>query len=615
MQYMPNRRKAVNPLFYNLDIRDSMDPDNETITMKPKFQSVFNIFQRILLLLIFTIPVFLIKIQAQQRINTSKPNIIFILTDDQRWDALGYAGNELAHTPAMDRLASEGLYFSHAMVSTPICAASRATILTGTYERTHRYDFQTSAIRAEFMETSYPLEMKKAGYYTGFYGKLGVKYDKEQALFDVFESYDRNGKYPDRRGYYYKTLNGDTVHLTRYTGQRALDFIDQAPEDKPFCLSLSFSAPHAHDPAELQYFWQEKSDAWLADREVPGPARGEDRFYDILPEAVREGFNRTRWYWRYDTPEKYQHSVKGYYRMIAGIDREIDAIRAKLKEIGQDKNTVIIVMGDNGYFLGERQLAGKWLMYDNSVRIPLIIYDPRNPKHQVIDQMALNVDIPSTILSLAGGDIPAGWQGESLVPFLTSESYSLKRDTALIEHLWEFDHIPPSEGLRTSQWKYLRYVNDRSIEELFNLELDPGETDNLVSNPAYQEKLIDFRKQLDRKAHKYQDPYVGPPSRLKVKLKSQTQSVEIKGFRPEYSWDLPVGAVEQQSYQILVASSRKNIEQNKGDVWNSGEVRLSENSNIIHQGESLRDGEQYYWKVRIWDSLHRLTRYSEVHSF
>ena len=109
-----------------------------------------------------------------------------------------------------------------------------------------------------------------------------------------------------------------------------------------------------------------------------------------------------RWAWRYDTPEKYQRSLKGYYRMISGIDLEIARIRKKLKEKGLDKNTVIIVMGDNGYFLGDRQMAGKWLMYDNSIRVPLIIYDPRVTKNRAIDEMVLNIDVPSTIAQLQG---------------------------------------------------------------------------------------------------------------------------------------------------------------------------------------------------------------------
>ncbi len=552
------------------------------------------------------------------------PNIIFILTDDQRWDALGYAGNELAHTPEMDRLASEGIYFSHAMVTTPICAASRATILTGLYERTHRYDFRNREIRPEYMQTSYPVELRKAGYYTGFFGKFGVKYPEADTLFDVFESYDRNNKFKDRRGYFYKTLGEDTVHLTRYTGQMAMEFLDSIPGDRPFCLSLSFSAPHAHDGAAEQYFWQDASDPILANMAIPDPDLAADTWFDRLPESVREGFNRTRWYWRYDTQEKAQHSIKGYYRMIAGIDREITAIREKLESNGLDDNTIIILMGDNGMLLGERQLTGKWLMYEQSIRVPLIIYDPRNPQHRDIDQLAMNIDIPSTILDLAGCQIPESWQGKSLVPFLNSTSYDLKRDTALIEHLWNFEHIPPSEGLRTSDWKYFRYVNDQSIEELYHLSVDPLETVNLAGDPDHQARMETFRSHLARQIHQYRDLYVGIPDGLKVNdgAPSNNQNTTNRisssvptNAHPHYSWNVPEGAGEQLSYQILVSGSQENINRNIGELWNSGEVASGEHNRIVHAGQTLLPGKEYYWKVRIWDGLHRLSDYSKVMSF
>ena len=355
-----------------------------------------NPIRRLLFAGVFALAVFTVRAQYD------KPNIIFILTDDPRWDALGYSGNEIIQTPEMDQLAEQGAYFRNAFVTTPICAASRASIFSGLHERTHKYTFQTGDMRSEYMAEAYPLVLRDAGYHTGFFGKFGVKFAGQEQLFDEFESYDRNNSYKDYRGYYYKTLGKDTVHLTRYTGQQALEFIENSPADRPFCLSLSFSAPHAHDGAPLQYFWQEEPGRLYQDMEIPGPALGEDRYFQQLPAPVREGFNRLRWTWRYDTPEKYQHSVKGYYRMIKGIDLEIAKIREKLKETGRDKNTVIILMGDNGYFLGERQLAGKWLMYDNSVRVPLIVYDPRVGKHLDIEEMALNVDIPSTLADLAG---------------------------------------------------------------------------------------------------------------------------------------------------------------------------------------------------------------------
>ena len=565
-------------------------------------------------LLLLLLCVFQFKLYSQQRTPGEKPNIIFILTDDQRWDALGYAGNELAHTPAMDQLAEEGTYFGHAMVTTPICAASRATLLTGLYERTHRYDFQSSKLKDEFLQVSYPKLLREAGYHTGFYGKLGVRTDMESALFDVYESYDRNNSYDDRRGYFYKTLNGDTVHLTRYTGQKALDYIDNT-SDQPFCLSLSFSAPHAHDRAEDQYFWQEETDGVLASSTVPPPALGDDRYFEQLPREVREGFNRTRWYWRYDTPKKYQHSVKGYYRMIAGVDLEITKIREKLEEKGIADNTVIILMGDNGYFLGERQLAGKWLMYDNSVRVPLIIHDPRANRHLDTDEMAMNVDVPSTILDMAGVDIPDSWQGKSLYPMVQGNSQKIGRDTALLEHLWEFDHIPPSEGVRTQDWKYLRYVNDQSIEELYDLKKDPQETRNLAEEAKYQETLAEMRAQCDALIQQYQDTTVGKPHGLTVELIRQPSSVAIADRSPEYQWQVPDGAFRQTSYQLLVASSAENLANNIGDVWDTGEVRSGKTFNIEHNRKPLEAGATYHWKVRLWDELHRLGPYSEPQSF
>ena len=549
---------------------------------------------------------------------SQKPNIIFILTDDQRWDALGYEGNKLIHTPEMDKLAKEGTYFKKALVTTPICAASRASILTGLTERRHRYNFQTGNIRASYMEKSYPRILKENGYYTGFFGKYGVRYDSLAKQFDVYDSYDRNNAYDDRRGYFYKTIDGDTVHLTRYTGHRALDFIDKMGEvapDKPFCLSLSFSAPHAHDKAEDQYFWQKTTDPLLQDTTMPAAKLADDKYFDAQPDFVKNGFNRLRWTWRYDTPEKYQHSVKGYYRMISGIDLEIAKIRAELKKKGLYKNTVIILMGDNGYFLGERQLAGKWLLYDNSIRVPMIIYDPRAHKHWDIDQMVLNIDIPPTILDFAGVKAPESWQGKSLVPLVETGKARFERDTVLIEHLWEFENIPPSEGVRTKDWKYFRYVDNKSVEELYNLKKDPQEIDNLAKKPKYREKQEAFRSATDRLAKKYSDSYSDGPSGLSVEFIRQPKNVKILDQTPEYGWVVPEKVITQSGYQILVASSKENINNNIGNVWDSGNVRSSKSSEVEHGGARLQDGNTYYWKVRIWDKDNRTTDYSETKSF
>jgi len=433
----------------------------------------------------------------------AKPNIIFILTDDQRWDALGYAGNKIIQTPEMDQLAKKGTYFRNAFVTTPICAASRASILTGMYERTHGYTFQQGPLKQPYMQLSYPVILKQQGYYTGFFGKLGVTYKDAVNLFNEAEIYDREDKFPNRKGYFYKTIGSDTVHLTRYTGHQAQQFIKNSPANQPFCMSLSFSAPHAHDSAPEQYFWQVKSNNRYAGVTIPPPLLGDEKYFKALPKEVQEGFNRLRWTWRFDTPEKYQHSVKGYYRMISEIDDEIGELRKLLDEKGIANNTVIIFMGDNGYFLGERQLAGKWLMHDNSLRVPLIIYDPREKENNDIDDMVLNIDVSKTILDMAGVKPPKEYQGISLLPYVKNEKPEKVREAILFEHLWKLPQIPSSEGIRTNKWKYFRYRFIQTPEELYDLEKDPLETKNLAQDPAYIKVVNELRSKCDAQIKKY----------------------------------------------------------------------------------------------------------------
>ena len=440
---------------------------------------------------------------------TKKPNIIFILTDDQRWDAMGIAGNKIIQTPQMDALAVSGTYFKNAFSTTPICAASRASILTGLYERTHGYTFQKPKLRAPYAEMIYPKIFKDHGYHVGFFGKLGVVMNNPSQYFNESDFYDRGGE-AEKQGYFYKKIGNDTVHLTRYSGYQAQNFIKNAPTDKPFCLSISFSAPHGHDNSIAQYFWQQKSDSLYKNIVIPEPVLGNDSFFNKLPIPVQEGFNRTRWKWRFDTPEKYQNMVKGYYRMITEIDDEIGLIRKQLKAQGIEDNTIIIVMGDNGYFLGDRQLADKWLMYDVSIRVPLIIYDPRIHKPATIDAMVLNIDITKTMLGIAGINAPKNYQGQNLMPFVEKGNMPSNRKSILIEHLWKLPEIPSSEGIRSANWKYFRYRLISAPEELYDLKSDPLEKNNLAANPKYAKQLVLLRKQCDAAILKYQSEKIGP---------------------------------------------------------------------------------------------------------
>ena len=421
-----------------------------------------------------------------------KPNIIFILTDDQRWNALGFAGNDIIQTPNMDKLAEEGIFFNNAFVTTPICAASRATLFTGLYERTHDYTFGKPNLDNRYMYESYPYLLRKAGYRTGFVGKFGVNVNKgiEDSLFD----YEKKTFWP-----YLREIDGKEVHLADINGNHAIDFI-KSSKDQPFCLSLSFWSPHADDGAEEQYFWPEYCDSLYTNTEIPVPATADPAFFDSLPEYLKTTMNRVRWYWRYDTPEKYQRMVKGYYRMISCVDSVIARLRLTLEQEGLSDNTVIILMGDNGYFLNERGYAGKWLMYEQSLRVPLLIYDPRQPdeyRKKTFNEMVLNVDVTPTILKLAGLDIPDRYQGKSLTAFYRSEPDDW-RNSIFCEHRLENNELlPKTECYRDDTWKFIRYEDEPGLIELYNLKEDFNETNNLAYDKNYADKVEYYTHMCD----------------------------------------------------------------------------------------------------------------------
>jgi len=420
-----------------------------------------------------------------------KPNIIFILTDDQRWDALGFAGNDIIHTPHMDKLAGEGLYFENAFVTTAICAASRASLFTGLYERTHDFTFGKPPLQDAYMLRSYPKLLKDAGYRTGFVGKFGVKVNEgiEDSLFHD----SKKTFWP-----YLREIDGKEVHLADINGDLAIDFIKSSKE-QPFCLSLSFWSPHADDGAEEQYFWPDYVDHLYQDVDIPVHETADPEFFEALPEFLQTSMNRERWYWRFDTPEKYQKMVKGHYRMISTVDSVLSRIRNSLDEAGVADNTIIIFMGDNGYFLGERGYAGKWLLHEPSIRVPLIIYDPRQPKNKqgkTFSEMVLNVDITPTILSMAGVDIPREYQGESLTAFYEGTPDSWRSGIYLEHRLENNPKLLKTEGYRDEAFKFIRY-DDSDFIELYHHKTDFNEVNNLAVDVGYAAKVDYYSNKCD----------------------------------------------------------------------------------------------------------------------
>lgn len=439
--------------------------------------------------------------------DADRPNIIFFLADDQKADAMGCAGHPIIKTPTMDRLAKEGVRFTNAFVTTSICAASRASILTGLYERTHRFTFGTPPISEPHTDASYPAVLRAAGYRTGFTGKFGVGVRKgaREKMFDVFKPVNRSP-------YFRKAPDGTIKHASEIAGDHAVAFLQSQPKDKPFCLSVSFNAPHAEDSdKENHYPYPKAMEGLYDDVTVPSPRLATDAIFNSQPEYLRKGMNRDRWFWRWDTPEKYQKNIKGYYRMISGIDNVMGRVLKEVEKLGLAKNTVVIFTGDNGYYAGQRQFAGKWSHYEESLRVPMIIFDPRFTKPlrgREVEAMALNIDLAPTMLDLAGVDIPSHYQGRSLMVLARGGKPADWRTDFFCEHLMDHRKIPKWEGVRAQRFKYARYFEqDKDAELLHDLKNDPDELRNLVGDPAYAKALEEMRTRCDELRDAYGGKY------------------------------------------------------------------------------------------------------------
>jgi len=472
---------------------------------------------------------------AQQHVQGAddRPNIIFMLADDLRADAVGYSGNEVVQTPNIDKLANGGVVFERAFVTTPICAVSRASILSGQYAIHNGVDDFTTQIN---LAKSYPSVLKRNGYYTGFMGKWGVDARNMDYLAQAAESFDFWAGCSHQSNFFHEeechwvTHDGihnkadslcdcpadkggrkgedirtgfanmkNPIHLETVVFPRKMKaFLEARDQAKPFCMSISYKSPHGpwqdwdrryaklHKGQQIPMKPTATLEAALAQPQFLQDTLESDRARDWMERGV---FNS--WY---------QH----YYRLIAGMDNSIGQICKLLKEHGVADNTVIIFMGDNGHFMGEHGLSGKWLLFEESIQVPLFIYDPRLPEKKrgaVSSEIALNVDIYPTIAELAGIKAPNGLQGSSLVPLFENPEKEL-RDGSFFEH--HFTLGPPheivqSEGYRSKDWKYIRYTElDPVVEQLFNLKDDLLEEHDLSGNPEYKTTLAEYRGRWEK---------------------------------------------------------------------------------------------------------------------
>lgn len=420
-------------------------------------------------------------------------NVVLLLSDDQRWDSLGAAGNPAIVTPHLDQLAGEGVRFTRAYVTTSICMTSRATILSGQYMSRHGIDRFGKSLAPDAFADTYPAVLRRGGYWTGFVGKYGVG-PVRQDDFDFVRAYE---------GRHWMQRDGEPVHVTQLNRRDSLEFLRERPRDQPFLLSVSFFAPHAEDRAAQQYLPQPWSEPLYRDVQVPRSPLMDAAYLRALPPflAAEANEGRVRFHWRFDTPSRYQQFMTHYYRLITEVDQVVGDLIEELKQQGVYDNTLIVFTGDNGYFHGERGLADKWYPYEQAIRVPLIVRDPRLPtaqRGQTRDHVALNLDLAPTIMAAAGLAIPAAVQGSDLAPLYLASSPPAWREEFFYEHptITRRERIPSCQGVIGRDYKYIHWP-EWDHEQLFDRHRDPTEKVNLADDPQAGDTLRLMRGKLD----------------------------------------------------------------------------------------------------------------------
>lgn len=424
-----------------------------------------------------------------------RPNIVFFLTDDQPYDGMSATGHLGSRTPAMDRLAAEGILFENAFATTAICCCSRASILTGQYMRRHGIEDFKKPLSDAQLSLTFPVLLREHGYRTAYLGKFAVgspEVDERRALpahlFDLWYGFPQSVSFR-------QTENGHTRYLTTVMTEKAVEFLDTTSRDKPFCLIMALKEPHG----PLNYPDPEFTPPPDAGPITP-PVTLTRAAFERLPAVVRESLAASPRL--IDSRSAFESNVRQRNAYIARADLAVAQVRAALAARGLDRNTVVILASDHGVFMGAHGLSGKWLMYEESIRLPLIIADPRLPgsTRGRRTAMVLNIDLAPTILSLAGVPIPSDMQGTDLRPVLLDPAARVHAD-------WYYEHvftdpgrrpIPKVEGVRTERWKYIRYPDTQPlVEELFDLSADPHEERDLSEQEGDHKALDELRARCD----------------------------------------------------------------------------------------------------------------------
>jgi arylsulfatase A-like enzyme len=477
-----------------------------------------------------------------------RPNILVILSDDQRADHLGVNGHPVLRTPNLDRLADEGMNFRNAFASSTACTPNRTCILTGQYERKHGVNFNSgSSLKEGAWERTYPMLLKKAGYYVGYVGKnhtpigksdLGVGYPSgvmEGSFNYWYGNHKHSTFYPKNNFPIYRNARANSQveiftegalnFLSEQNGfAGAKEFLKSRPLDQPFCLLVNLNVPHNKGTGTMRMLPKDPELYKSAYRDqledIPIPATYLDE-HEInrpkLPKHVYNGQYINSYNYVKNRADLLERMVR-VCQTVEGVDRMVGALLAKLKQDGVADNTVTFFTSDHGIQHGEHGLGGKVLLYEESLRVPMIVHDPRIPKENRVgksEELVVSIDLAPTILELAGLQVDEEMQGLSLIPLMNQKTVRWRNDF-FAENLFTGQNYPRIEAVREKELKYIRYfpkshripyrklllasIEGESpiFEELYDLSKDPQERKNLVGEKDYRMDLVRLRKRCQQ---------------------------------------------------------------------------------------------------------------------
>jgi N-acetylglucosamine-6-sulfatase len=442
-----------------------------------------------------------------------RPNVLFILTDDQRWDALSLAGNRHLKTPNIDRIGREGVWFRNAFCTTSLCSPSRASILSGLYAHAHgvvnNFTEYPSTIK------SFPLVLQSEGYDTAYIGKwhMGENNDLPRPGFNWFVTHKGQGSYFNTEfcfnGERREVMNG---YYTTVVTDLAEEWLKRSRGDKPWCLMIGHKAPHSFYTPEAKY-------AHAFDR-VRFPYPESAFMLDDKPAWIRarlstwHGVYGPLFDWRKNYPDTSPEGVsafeamcRAYWATLLSVDDSVGRLLALLEARGELDKTVIVFMSDNGILSGEHGMVDKRTAHEPSMRVvQLVRYPGLTPplRRRVVEQQVLTLDVAPSLLELCGAPALSGAHGKSWVRLVQGGDPSW-RTSWFYTYNYEkqFPYTPNVRCVRTERWKYTRYPHgdgspDRYLAELYDLAADPDERYNLIADPKHAPVVADLRKELER---------------------------------------------------------------------------------------------------------------------